>query len=247
MGQDKEDLIHLLNFVKRYYAKPGNEDFTAGLQAMVIDGDMDFKTDISEIRKALEMRGDISIDYGFVKDKVVYNQLRVDNLRMENALLNLTLTAKERFTSFCINAFFQVENLINYYYNTIFNNVIADILSEIETETANDGYKDKKTGAWKSTAFKRNGWETRVGDIAIEKKLNAFCNKNFPYDPHAGIIDFTSKDLGALRKIRNNSFHRGGAQEPVETNNSSYKTENEYRAVLSRLVDMIRSLLKNNS
>ncbi|MCQ2051463.1 MAG: hypothetical protein MJY74_04580 [Bacteroidaceae bacterium] len=233
MGQGKQELIHLLNFVKQVYSDPENKEFIAGLQATVLEGDLDIKKDINEIREALQLRGKNSLDYSFVKDEYVRNQLLVDNLRMENVALNLTISDDERFHSFCINAFLQVENIMNYYYSVRYSNDISSVLYDIEYNTQADKYP-----------YRRNGREVNIGDIPIYNKLSAFCNQYFPFDPKAGIYDYTSKNLQTLREIRNDNFHRGGMKENLQ--DVKYQTESDYRRTLIRFVNKIEEILKNN-
>ena len=70
--------------------------------------------DVAAIREALEIRANKSISYDFVKEQRLRDQLIIDNLRMENAALDLKKDEHERFYIFCINAFYQLENIINY-------------------------------------------------------------------------------------------------------------------------------------
>jgi len=233
MGQDKTELVHLLNFVKQIYANPDNKEFIAGIQAMVIDGDLDIKQDINDIRVALQLRGKNSLSYSFVKDDSVRNQLLIDNLRMENVALNLTLNDAERFNSFCINAFLQVENILNYYYITAFDD-FDDVLDEIENATSTNKYP-----------FKRNSNTRTVGDIPVASKIAAFCSRYFPYDPAAKLYDNTGLNLQKLRMIRNDNFHRGGIGEtiPAEDKPSPYGTEKDYKETLIRLVEKIEDIL----
>lgn len=235
MGQDKTELVHLLNFVKEIYKNTDNKEFAAGIQAMVLEDDLEVKKDLDDIREALHLRGKESIDYSFVNDEIVRNQLRVDNLRMENVALDLKLTDGERFNSFCINAFLQVENLANYFYITMYDNDLADVLSEIEDATQNDKYP-----------FKRTGYEKKIGDIAIASKISAFSNRYFPYDAAAKIYDYTGSALQKLRLIRNDNFHRGGIGEAAPEDKKPYGTENDYRETLKTFVAKVKDLLISN-
>ena len=69
--------------------------------------------DVTAIRRALEIRANNSISYDFINQQRLRDQLIIDNLRMENAALNLQISEAERFYSFCVNAFYQVENIIS--------------------------------------------------------------------------------------------------------------------------------------
>lgn len=87
--------------------------------------------DITAIRSALEIRANSSITYSFVKNQRLRDQLIIDNLRMENAALNLQDPEADRFYVFCVNAFYQVENIINYFYHITFPEVEL-LLKEID-------------------------------------------------------------------------------------------------------------------
>ena len=109
MGQDKMQLTKLLAFVKELYDHPDNKIFAAGLNAIVLNRlTITTNQDIKKVKEALELRADYSIDYSFVKDIFVQRQLMIDNLRMENVLLNLSMSEIERYDNFCVNAFLQV-------------------------------------------------------------------------------------------------------------------------------------------
>lgn len=230
MGQDKTELVHLLNFVKQIYANPKNKEFAAGIQAMVLDGDMDIKQDINDIRVALQIRGKNSLSYSFVKDDIVRTQLLVDNLRMENAILNLSMSDDERYNTFCINAFLQVENLLNYFYVSSLDGIL-DIVCEVENATQGQKYP-----------FKRSGYEKRVSDIPSAKKLLAFCLTYFPYA--SDTPDFTYHKLKQLANIRNSNFHRGGTKEDLSVDEKlTYYSLDEFRGVLIDLAEKIEELL----
>ena len=72
--------------------------------------------EIRRIREILEIRAENSISYDFIAISLIRERLILDNLRMENAAMDLTL--KNRFVVFCVNAFYQIEALINYFFIT---------------------------------------------------------------------------------------------------------------------------------
>lgn len=152
--------------------------------------------DITFVRSVLNIRANVSINYGFIGNQRLRDQLVIDNLRMENAALNLQEKDINRFYAFCVNAFYQVENIINYYFHVTYPN-IDDLLSALEEATKNDGENGK-------FQFKRsqNNTEKNVGDVQIFYKINAFCNLLFPEE--IGI----KLTLGNLRQVRNEGEHR---------------------------------------
>lgn len=198
MGQDKEQLKQLLAFVKSIYLDPDNKEFAAGIQSLVGSsvGSLDLNANVNEIRKALQLRGNLSIDYTFVKEDNVRKQLEVDNLRMENSVLDFISDEPDRYHSYCVAAFYQVENLLNYYFATKYP-IIEEFLAHLEERTRNDKYP-----------FYKSGDEKNVGNVPVEKKIYVFSCEFFPYDASRGIIDFTGNVLTDLRKVRNEGFHR---------------------------------------
>lgn len=239
MGQDKKQLTKLLAFVKSLYDDPDNKEFAAGIQAIVLNHlAITTNEEIEKIKDALELRAAPSIDYSFVKDIFVQRQLMIDNLRMENVRLNLSMSERDRFDSFCVNAFLQVENILNYYYCEKFGKDLDAILSDIEYATQYDKYP-----------FKRVSGKTYyyVSEIAIVSKIQAFCNQFFPLDPN--IKDYTAYNLQELRKIRNNIFHRAGEEDDnnkkaVSTGKVAISlTSAVFRDTLSRLVQEVKNQL----
>lgn len=188
--------------------------------------------DVHAIREALEIRANNSISYDFILKKGnqrLRDQLLIDNLRMENAAMNLTEKEQERFYSFCANAFYQIENVVNFYFYIMLPN-IEELLTFIENATKNDG----------KYAFKRNVNKEykSVGDIEITHKLNAICNTLFPNDK----IKIT---YSQLRQVRNEGAHRCMIiMEEHDENNALYKffknnTFNSIRIALIKLVSTI--------
>ena len=152
--------------------------------------------DVQAIREALEIRANKSIAYDFVRHQRLRDQLIIDNLRMENAALNLQQNEKERFYTFCVNAFYQVENIINYYFHETYPN-ITDLLTIIEYFTSTE--VDKQGNSYQ---FKRNGKEQNVASIDIVNKSSALCNMLFSGDRNYKL------QLSNLRKVRNEGAHR---------------------------------------
>ena len=111
--------------------------FGKTVSASTVSDSQTISDDIAAIRAALEIRGNHSIDYGFIKEQRLKEQLFIDNLRMENAALNLKEKESDRFYTFCVNAFYQVENIVNYYFHKSYPD-INDLLTAIENATKND-------------------------------------------------------------------------------------------------------------
>lgn len=198
--------------------------------ASVVNIPNDISSDVSAIREALEIRANKSISYDFVKEQRLRDQLIIDNLRMENAALNLQQTEAERFYTFCVNAFYQLENIVNYYFYVTYPQ-IDDLLSKVEEYTEQE-QKDY-------LHYKRNNNERNVGDIPIAYKINAICNILFPGD-------LFKATLGTLRHVRNEGAHRCMIiQEEKDENNYlykffKYKSFNSVRIDLIKLVTAVR-------
>lgn len=191
-------------------------------------------TDVTAIRSALEIRATESLKYSFVKVPRLRDQLIIDNLRMENAALNLQERESDRFYIFCVNAFYQLENIINYYYHVMFPN-INSLLTEIERATSTDPEKYK---------FKRSGTEKNVADIAVYYKITSICNSLFPEN-----ISLKST-LNNLRKIRNDGEHRCQVlMEKRDESNNLYQflqsaTFNSVRVDLIKVVSAIEEIMQ---
>ncbi len=207
--------------------------------AKVVSSQMSICDDVHAIRETLEIRANNSISYDFILAKGnqrLRDQLLIDNLRMENAALNLKEKELERFYSFCANAFYQIENVVNFYFYVMFPD-IDNLLSFIENATNVDG----------KYSFKRNANKEykSVSDIEITYKLNAICTTLFPDDKNIKIT------YSQLRQVRNEGAHR--CMVIVEKHDESnalyrffkYNTFNSIRIVLIKLVGTIKQEIEN--
>ena len=137
-----------------------NKDFASELQKMfgrtsagsgvvIVEHVAD---DVAAIREALEIRANNSISYSFVNDQRTRDQLIIDNLRMENAALDLKQKESERFYTFCINAFYQVENIINYYFYTTYPDIneLLSIIEDYTRQEKSEKFQYKRSGKEKN-------------------------------------------------------------------------------------------------
>lgn len=207
--------------------------------ANVISSQMSICDDVHAIRETLEIRANNSISYDFILAKGnqrLRDQLLIDNLRMENAALNLKEKELERFYSFCANAFYQIENVVNFYFYVMFPD-IDNLLSFIENATNVDGIYSFKCNA--------NKEYKSVSDIEITHKLNAICNTLFPDDKNI------KATYSQLRQVRNEGAHRCMViVEEHDENNALYRffkynTFNSIRIVLIKLVGTIKQEIEN--
>lgn len=237
MGQNKEQLNKLLDFIDELAKDKENAWFVEKLgQKFGADSTLqDVTKDVKSIREALHIKGDNSIKYSYISNDSLRNQLLVDNLRMENYALDFqTIDETERFYYFCVNAFYQLENLLNYYFYMLYPN-LDNLLSFIEERT-------------KSTMFpyKRNGKEKSVSDIPVQMKISAFCDEFFPFTDNK---DFTLKILSQLRQVRNEGLHRcdvikNDSKEKLY-NFFKYQDFNTIRALLKKVSAKIEEQLIN--
>ena len=195
MGQNKEELKRLLAFIDTLVKQPGNDEFVAGLRALVYKGKTSEKEDLEDIRRILKIRGTQSVNYSFVDDELTRNQLIMDNIRMEDALLDNSLSIEDKWYEFCTYAHFQVENLLNLYFAQYFDS-FNDVLTYIEKNTSYKG----------NNAFQRQPNQKSVEHIFISYKSDAFCTEFFPYVPN--LPDYTSYNLKLIRDVRNEYSHR---------------------------------------
>ncbi len=195
MGQNKEELKRLLAFIDTLVKQPGNDEFVAGLRALVYKGKTSEKEDLEDIRRILKIRGTQSVNYSFVDDELTRNQLIMDNIRMEDALLDNSLSIEEKWYEFCTYAHFQVENLLNLYFAQYFDS-FNEVLTYIEKNTLFKG----------NNAFQRQPNQKSVEHIFISYKSDAFCAEFFPYVPN--LPDYTSYNLKLIRDVRNEYSHR---------------------------------------
>lgn len=189
-------------------------------------------SDVKAIREALEIRAKASITYDFIKHQRLKDQLIIDNLRMENAALDLTHKEEERFYTFCVNAFYQVENIINYYFFITYPDLEDEIqLIEDYTSTESKG----------NFQFKRSGKEKSISDIPIAHKINAICNILMPNDKIKWI-------LGLLRQVRNEGEHRCMVILQQKDDSSylyHFLKENTFNNVRISLIKIVRAVQDN--
>ena len=238
---DREKIIEHINRIDQLSRQPGNEWLLSELRRKFGNREMadysNISDDVAFIRSALSIKANKSINYDFIVNQRLKDQLIIDNLRMENAAYNLQEKEIDRFYTFCVNAFYQVENIVNYYFYVMYPN-IEDLLAVIEDATKNDGDEGR-------FRFKRSqsNPENNIGDIHVVYKINAICNLLFPKDLNLKIT------LGNLRKVRNEGEHRCQIiYDQRDESNKLYKflekaTFNSVRILLIKLVSSIKEQL----
>lgn len=196
---DKEKIIEHINRIDQLSRQPGNgwlldelrKRFGSGTGVQNSAISTSIAEDIAFIRFALNIQARNSVNYNFVAHQRLKAQLDIDNLRMENSALDLKANEEVRFYNYCVNAFYQIENLLNYYYYVTYPK-IEDFLREIEICTVQELEKFR---------FKRRGGESSIGDVSVYYKLNAFCNST-------GVSWGEKNTLNYIRRVRNEGEHR---------------------------------------
>lgn len=153
------------------------------------------KKDISKMHNIMQIGDETapSISYDFVKDKRIRDQLLIDNVRMENLLLDTRISEDDRFPLFCVNAFYQVENLLNYYYHTMFPD-LKSLEDMLKTNTSSEKESFKYAN--------RKGIPiSSVSDVPMHYLINAFCN-------YKSLHEYFKIRLSGLRRVRNTFLHR---------------------------------------
>ena len=238
MGQNKEELKKLLSFIAALTEQPGNEEFVAGLRALVSEtAQPELKAELEDIRRILNIRGKQSIDYTFVDDELTRHQLIMDNLRMENAYLDTSLSIEDKWYEYCSYIHFQVENILNFYFTKAFASFeLAQRYIEKYTKDAPGPYvRDEK--------------KHDSSEISTYCKTTAFCNDFFPFAP--GAPDFTSTTLSKIRVVRNEYVHRSAVT--VEKEGEKIKELQKstslgaLKATLIKLVGCVKSQFQTKS
>lgn len=238
MGQNKEELKSLLAFIDTLVKQPGNEEFVAGLRALVSETNQpDLKAELEDIRRILNIRGKQSIDYSFVDDELTRQQLIMDNLRMENAYLDTSLSIEDKWYEYCSYIHFQVENILNFYFTKAFASFdLAQRYVEKHTKGAPAPYiRDEK--------------KLSSSEISTYCKTTAFCNDFFPFVQ--GAPDFTSTTLSKIRGVRNEYVHRSGVTLKSEGEKIKELQKSTslgaLKATLAKLVSCVRSQFQTQS
>jgi hypothetical protein len=141
---------------------------------------------IQDIRDYLKIDVPIIIDYKFIKDEKIRNQLIIDCLEMGKYKYG-KINSKINFEEYCRFAALQIELMVNYFIKHNFQ-TISEILSFLKTNNA--GF-DSSKGDYKS-----------IEDINLDIKV-------FTLVGFLGIGITNSIVLSKIRRLRNDISHRG--------------------------------------
>lgn len=187
MEAKKENLTKLLTLVKEIQKDPKNKWFKDALLADIfgIDENTESQTWISKINmieKYLSIDGFQVIDYSFIENERVRNQLICDNIEMSRHRLGKR-TGKVDFEEFCRFATLQIEEMLNYFFYQKFEGNQDDIIK----------YFSQKINKVLNV--------DRLTDISLVSKLTAFANE----------VNLDNRIRINIRKmidVRNNLSHR---------------------------------------
>ena len=211
MGQDKEQLVKLLQFVKELYDHPDNTVFTEGIREMVLE-DREFRKQLRTSPEWLSpdpgslqrietyLSLDFAIDekslpnYLLIKDGSVREKLIADFREMLRCQYG-TRNHKIDFAEFCRYAVLQMEMLVNYYFEKKFSGDINGIVAEIRASSPN------------YTPYP--GLEN-VSEIALKTKLyavrNAFAWNRSDLAPYINAVDVRNKQSHRSLKVDRDSI-----------------------------------------
>ena len=122
--------------------------------------------------------------YNFITDEIVRRQLELDYLKM-------TQTPASNFNTYCQYSFFQIENLLNYYY-------ILRLMDKLEPEITEFFAYDEKSKKYSS-----------ISEVPYNSKWIKFANE---FLQTGNIGDIKRKtinyDIQKIAYVRNSSIHR---------------------------------------
>ncbi len=183
MEVKKENLQKLIELIKEVLKDPKNKWFKEALLADIfgLSDDPDDKSWIAKINlieQYLSIDGFQVIDYSFIENDRVRNQLICDNIEMSRHRLGKR-TGKVDFEEYCRFATLQIEELLNYFYSVRFNKNLNDIITFIQSKVPeNFEVKGSSLGAiplWSkfevfmdATGLKTTGKLHQVGNLLIK-------------------------------------------------------------------------------
>lgn len=238
----REQIESLIKLITEIANQPGNEWVRSSLLNKINGSTknetdnigssliVDIKKDTNKVIELLEISPECSIDYSFISHNLLRTRLELDNLRMENVRFDLKEKDQmKRLYDFSVNAFYQIENLINYFYYEKYPK-IEDLLNHLESIEGSN--------------FKRSTNHKNIGDINIASKIFAFNRKYYNKKN-----EFQGFDIDSLRKIRNEGLHRCTRISKIENENPSlhkfisYASFDSIHAIVNNLASKIKSLL----
>ena len=136
MEVKKANLEKLIELIKEVLKDPKNKWFKEALLADIFrlsddPEDKSWIAKINMIEQYLSIDGFQVIDYSFIENERVRNQLICDNIEMSRHRLGKR-TGKVDFEEYCRFATLQIEEMLNYFYAVRFNNNLNGIITFIQ-------------------------------------------------------------------------------------------------------------------
>ncbi len=198
-GSNHPDAVQLMSRLNNLYAKNGNPRAGNTGGSVVIPPSI--QIELNTIREHLEFRGDISINYDFIEELQWRKQLIADNIRMENTKLRMKgddgkrFDDLEQFKTYCKYACFQIELLVNCYFNKVFDfnfQNFQNFFSQLKTEK-------KVPNKWQLKE------ESSINRVPLELKINLLLDWRFE-KPNKQIA--LKEHVLAIKNVRNKDSHR---------------------------------------
>jgi hypothetical protein len=196
-GNNHPEAIQLMSRLNNLYAKNGNAKPSNTGGSVFIPPSI--QIELNTIREHLEFRGDISIHYDFIKEDHWRKQLLADNIRMENTKLRMKgddgrlFDSANQFKMYCRYACYQIEFLLNYYFNKRFSFSISNLTRYHEQQI-----KSKRITTWD---VKGN----TINQVPLEFKLKFFLDwDQIGVNKNTILLDY----LISIKNIRNLDSHR---------------------------------------
>lgn len=216
MIRDKDDSM-AIKFIEAYQKLENNDKKIQKrvrqphipTQTSSIEIDPHLHNHILNIRAALEIRGDFSIDYSFINEEHWKKQLMSDNLKMENCgIRNIGddgrfVDSRDALYDFCRYACFQIELLLNIYFKKTYPNW-SNLQSEISRLKA-----DRKI----AQNYRVYSYNSTINAVPLKTKWHIYAKTH-------SIMESSDlyKGIDAIREIRNlKTAHR-----PAELSESSF-------------------------
>lgn len=199
MEAKKENLNKLLTLVKEIQKDPKNKWFKDALLADIFGIEENTEshtwiTKINMIEKYLSIDGFQVIDYSFIENERVRNQLICDNIEMSRHRLGKR-SGKVDFEEFCRFATLQIEELLNYFYAIKFNKDLNEIINFV------------KANIPENFEVKANS----IGAISLWCKFEAFVTSN-----ELKSFGKLHHVINMLIKFRNEGSHRNSLADNKE-------------------------------
>lgn len=190
-------------------SSPPTGDTSDSFQEALMEKLKMLEASLAEMRQIISIKSEASLQFDKITDKRVLTQLRSDNARMEHALVSLEIfpdfDTELAFRRFCAFAFFQIEELLNYYYHKKFQHRMTELRRDFIS---------------RGIVLKHIENAKKVSDIRPWVLINAYNHEFF--ESKGGKKTW---GLDNLRNIRNLEEHRCSV---LLKDNSLIQLENSY-------------------